>query len=179
MFFRTAGVTSYTVLVMPFLVDSLLANFCPASTGGNLAILVGLVRELCRYVPPVRSMVRVFSRLSGWMYRPRLAGSFRSTCVSPSHPRRMPMTSHPISAPRYTTDLITELSPGTSPPPVRIPIRFAVMYSAPLGKYELRLRISLPFYMRPLAARLPRSFSGPGWSRSLRSNRILQRGRDC
>ena len=65
MFFSTAGVTSNTVLVTPFLVASLLANCCPARTGGSLAILVGLVRELCRYVPPVRSMVRVFSRLSG------------------------------------------------------------------------------------------------------------------
>ena len=48
MFFSTAGVTSYTVLVSPFLVDCLLAKVCPASTGGSFFILVGLVRELCR-----------------------------------------------------------------------------------------------------------------------------------
>jgi hypothetical protein len=29
---------------------------------------------------------------------------------------------------RYTTDLITEFRPGTSPPPVRMPIRFATMH---------------------------------------------------
>src|ERR1035438_7794176 len=39
----------------------------------------------------------------------------------------MPTTSEPASLARYTTDLITEFSPGTSPPPVRIPMRFANM----------------------------------------------------
>ena len=100
MFFSTAGVTSKTVLVTPFLVDSLASNFCPFRTGGSFFIFVGLVRELCRKVPPVRSMVRVLSRFRGRMYRVLLAGSFRSTWVNPSQPRRIPMTSHPISAPR-------------------------------------------------------------------------------
>src|SRR5580658_11052375 len=45
-------------------------------------------------------------------------------CVKPSHPRRMPTTSRPISFDRYTTLLMTGFSPGTSPPPVKIPIRF-------------------------------------------------------
>src|SRR5579862_9758187 len=126
-FFSTAGVTSYTVLVTPPLVDSFFVNVCPSNTGGSFFIFVGLVREVCRYVPPVRSIVRVFSRFSGWIYRARLAGSFRSTCVNPSQPRRMPITSYPISDPRYTTDLITEFKPGTSPPPVRMPIRFPDM----------------------------------------------------
>src|SRR5258705_2720319 len=130
MFFSTAGVTSKTVLVTPFLVDSLVSNVCPSRTGGNCFILVGFVRELCKIVPPVRSMVRVFSRFRGRMYRALLAGSFRSRCVNPSQPLRIPITSHPISAPRSTTDLITEFSPGTSPPPVSMPVRFVVMYDS-------------------------------------------------
>src|SRR5277367_765464 len=67
-------------------------------------------------------MVRVFSRFSGQMYFSRLSGSSRTRCVNPSHPRRMPITSQLFSVARYTTLLITELSPGTSPPPVRMPI---------------------------------------------------------
>ena len=46
------------------------------------------------------------------MYFPRLAGSSRLRCVSPSHPRRMPITSQSFSVPRYTTLLITELRSG-------------------------------------------------------------------
>ena len=65
MFLRTALVTSKTVEVTPFLVDSLAGKPWPSSTGGSFFIFEGLVRELCRYVPPVRSMVRVFSRFSG------------------------------------------------------------------------------------------------------------------
>src|SRR3989441_10354411 len=48
-------------------------------------------------------------------------------CVRPSQPLRMPITLQPISVARYTTDLMTEFRPGTSPPPVRIPIRFIAM----------------------------------------------------
>ena len=73
MFLSTAGVTSNTVLVTPFLVDSLASNFCPSRAGGTLFILAGLVRELCRKVPPVRSMVRVLSRFRGRMYLVLLA----------------------------------------------------------------------------------------------------------
>src|ERR1017187_788522 len=127
MFASTPLGMSYTTEVTPFLVDSFGGNEWPSSTGGSFFIFDGLVLELCRSVPPVRSMVRVFSRLNGSRYRVRLAGSRRSTCVSPSQPRRIPITSQPISLPRYTTDLMTELRPGTSPPPVRMPIRFADM----------------------------------------------------
>ena len=68
-----------------------------AQTGGSFFIFWGLVREVCRKVPPVRSTVRVFSRLRDRIYRSRLAGSFRSTWVKPSHPRRIPTTSRPAS----------------------------------------------------------------------------------
>src|ERR1700757_3211199 len=40
-------------------------------------------------------------------------------CVKPFQPLRMPITVRPISVARYTTDLITEFKPGTSPPPVK------------------------------------------------------------
>src|SRR3982750_1417333 len=115
MFFRTAGVMSYTVEVTPFLVVWSCGKVCPSRTGGSFFIFDGLVRELCRYVPPVRSMVLVFSRFRGRMYRERLAGSSRLTCVKPSQPRRIPITSQLISLPRYTTVLITLFNPGTSP----------------------------------------------------------------
>ena len=95
----TWQVMSYTVEVTPFLVNSALGNFWFATTGGTFFILAGLVRELCRNVPPVRSMVRVLSRFRGRMYRLRLAGSSRLTCVRPSQPRRMPITSQSISLP--------------------------------------------------------------------------------
>src|ERR1700685_613466 len=42
--------------------------------------------------------------------------------VRPPQPFRMPITCFRISLPPYTTDLITGFNPGTSPPPVRIPI---------------------------------------------------------
>ena len=100
MFFLTALVTSNVLVVTPFLVDSAVGNSWPSRTGGSFFILEGLVRELCSQVPPVRSMVRVFSRFSGRMYRVRLAGSCKLTCVRPSQPRRMPITSQPISLPR-------------------------------------------------------------------------------
>ena len=51
--------------VTPFLVVSDVGNDLPSSPGGSFFIFAGFVRELCRYVPPVRSMVRVFSRFRG------------------------------------------------------------------------------------------------------------------
>src|SRR2546422_11517293 len=47
-------------------------------------------------------------------------------CVRRSQPLRMPITLQPISVARYTTDLMTEFRPGTSPPPVRTPMVFPV-----------------------------------------------------
>ena len=67
MFFSTAGVTSNAVQVTSFSADSFASNFCACRTEGRFFILVGLVRELCKRVPPVRSMVRVFSRFRGRM----------------------------------------------------------------------------------------------------------------
>src|SRR5690349_20013443 len=67
-------------------------------------------------------MVRVLRRSSGWMYSPSTSEPTR-TCVNPSQPRRMPTTVWPLTVDRYTRLLMTELSPGTSPPPVRMPTR--------------------------------------------------------
>ena len=100
MFFNTCGLRSYTVVVMPSLVDCEDSNVWPCRKSGITFILAGLVRLLCRNVPPVRSTVRVFSRFSGITYLARLAGSSRFKCVKPSQPRRMPITSQSFSDPR-------------------------------------------------------------------------------
>src|SRR5580704_2364052 len=42
--------------------------------------------------------------------------------TSPAQPRRMPITWHPSRSARIVTARIAGFSPGTSPPPVRIPI---------------------------------------------------------
>jgi len=55
----TAAVTSYTALVTPLLLVSFWGKVCCATAGGRRFILEGLVREVWRYVPLVRSMVRV------------------------------------------------------------------------------------------------------------------------
>src|SRR5258708_28200590 len=73
-------------------------------------------------------MVSVFKRVSGSTYRSRLFGSSKFKCVSPCHPRRRPNTSQLFSVARYVTSLITELRPGTSPPPVSMPIRLVAMW---------------------------------------------------
>ena len=60
----------------------------------------GLMRLMCSTVPPERSIVRVLARSRGQMCLALLAGSSRLQCVSPSHPLRMPMTSHWFSVAR-------------------------------------------------------------------------------
>ena len=50
-------------------------------------------------------------------------GSSGLVAISPPHPRRMPTTVWPASATRLTAALMLGLSPGTSPPPVRMPMR--------------------------------------------------------
>ena len=89
---------------------------------------LGFVRDVCRNVPPVRSIVRTVAGVSVWNHRAADAGSSRSCCRSPAQPRRRPTTSCPSCATRLTTALMHGLSPGTSPPPVRIPIRMTRSY---------------------------------------------------
>src|SRR6267154_2930655 len=73
-------------------------------------------------------MVLVFRRVSGSTYCSLLFSSSRFKCVRPFHPRRRPITSQLFSVARYVTSLITELRPGTSPPPVSMPIRLVAMW---------------------------------------------------
>ena len=108
--------------VMPPL-PSVAVTVWPCRCEGRWRTLEGPTRVECSTVPPVRSMVRVFSRFSGMTYLAVLAGSSRLTWVRPSKPRRMPTVSAPFSHARCTTLLMTEFNPGTSPPPVRMPIR--------------------------------------------------------
>src|SRR5260370_21910240 len=72
-------------------------------------------------------MVLVFKRVSGSTYRSLLFSSSTFKCVRPCQPRRRPNTSQLFSVARYVTSLITELRPGTSPPPVSMPIRLVDM----------------------------------------------------
>src|SRR3954454_12621054 len=67
------------------------------------------------------------------MYLALLAGSSRFTWVRPSQPRRIPMTCMSCSLARYTTFLMTAFRPGTSPPPVKIPMRLVDIKSPDPG----------------------------------------------
>src|SRR6266540_3416030 len=116
---KTSGVRSY----MPWPAARRPRSVASRNAGRRAsAIFRGLVREVCRIVPPVRSIARVLTRSSGRTYSGSGSRPGRM-CVSPCHPRRMPSTSYPSSVDRYTTLLMTGFRPGTSPPPVRMPIR--------------------------------------------------------
>src|SRR5229473_7916839 len=82
-------------------------------------------------------MVLVFKRVSGSTYRSLLFSSSRFKCVSPCHPSRRPNTSQLFSVAPYVTSLITELRPGTSPPPVSMPIRLVAMWVVGGRRWEV------------------------------------------
>jgi len=84
----------------------------------------GLRREVCKKVPPLRSMVRTSWRVKGRVLSSRLWGSSGLRLNSPPQPRRIPVTSQPASTARCTAALIAAFRPATSPPPVRMPTRF-------------------------------------------------------
>ena len=72
---------------------------------------------------PERSIVRTAAGSSDTTFAATLTGSSGSTCSRPPHPRRMPTISWPAdAAARSTTALMLAFRPGTSPPPVRIPM---------------------------------------------------------
>ena len=89
------------------------------------ATVRGSVREVWRMVPPARSMPRTRWRVSATVAVARLLGSLGSASRSPCHPRRKPTASHPRSSAPRATARMHALSPGTSPPPVRTPIRIS------------------------------------------------------
>src|SRR5699024_1056745 len=99
-----------------------------ARKSGTSAVLTlpGLVRELCRKVPPLRSTARTAVGLSGTRLAATDSGSSGFVVNRPPHPRRMPTTSCPSSWTRLTTALMQGFSPGTSPPPVSMPMRISV-----------------------------------------------------
>src|SRR5690349_6071618 len=68
-------------------------------------------------------MPRTLSRESGRLLAANDAGSLGSISSKPCHPRRKPTTSQPRSSALSVTDRMQALRPGTSPPPVRMPIR--------------------------------------------------------
>src|SRR5271157_1737561 len=51
--------------------------------------------------------------------------------TSPAHPRRMPITSQPSRNARMVTARMAGFKPGTSPPPVRIPITPFFVFTFP------------------------------------------------
>ncbi len=85
------------------------------------------MREVCSTVPPLRSMVRVLARVNGTTHSELSAPAAGTMLSSAAQPRRRPMTSLPASSMRPTKPLIAMLRPGTSPPPVRMPMRFAML----------------------------------------------------
>src|SRR5258706_15109306 len=92
-------------------------------------------------------MVLVFRRVSGSTYCSFLFSSSRFKCVRPFHPRRRPITSQLFSVARYVTSLITELRPGTSPPPVSMPMRLVAIVGG--GWWEdlpTSYHLAFPFY---------------------------------
>ncbi len=132
---------------------------CAGTSPGRTRL--GFVRDVWRNVPPVRSIVRTTDGVSGWNHSDADVGSSGSWWSSAAHPRRSPTTSWPSCATRLTTDLMHGLSPGTSPPPVRIPIRMRLLTIAPTavdhhtaGRAELQTRErGEPFPTSPLLLR--------------------------
>ena len=102
-----------------FLGVSVTGNVLPSRTGGSFFIFPGLVRELWIFTA-VRSMASVqrqnVARTAGRIFEIDMRQAFPAA----------PDTDHLTIelAARYTTVLMTEFNPGTSPPPVRIPMRF-------------------------------------------------------
>ncbi len=113
MFLSTSSVTSLTFSLY-------LSRRC-SGTRSNLTLL-GFVREVCRNVPPVRPARLTISSVNGWKLLLLSASFSRMVSTSPAQPRRMPITLYPSRIARMVTARIAGLSPGTSPPPVRIPI---------------------------------------------------------
>src|SRR3954469_22071764 len=88
--------------------------------------LYGFVRLVPMIVPP-RGRIPETSRS---------ARSRNSPSTSPRQPSRMPTESQPAASASRTTARITALSPGQSPPPVRMPTVFATLVGLPAGESE-------------------------------------------
>ena len=84
--------------------------------------LAGFIRDVCRNVPPLRSTVRTWLAPSGSKLSLERGGIVGVCRTSPCQPRRMPTISWLSSCANMTAALMHALRPGTSPPPVRIPI---------------------------------------------------------
>ena len=82
----------------------------------------------------MRSIVRTTDGVSSWNHSDADAGSSGSCWSSAAQPRRSPTTSCPSCATRLTTALMHGLSPGTSPPPVRIPMRIETFLSGAVDR---------------------------------------------
>src|ERR1022692_2098121 len=122
-FLSTSGVRSFF---------SALYASCRCAGTADFFTLLGLVRELCRKVPPVRPLLLTVSSDSTWKLSLLSYSLSRTMSTSPAHPRRRPITWYLSRSALMVTARIAGFKPGTSPPPVRIPItpfvvlRFAI-----------------------------------------------------
>jgi hypothetical protein len=83
---------------------------------------LGRVRDECKNVPPVRPALSTMSSVR--TIKQALLSAFlsRISSVIPAHPRRSPITLYPSLFARIVTARMAGFKPGTSPPPVRIPM---------------------------------------------------------
>jgi hypothetical protein len=115
------------VLGKPFFVDSLGFEPLPFKSGRQFLHL-GWICARAVQKGPACAIDRTGILAIQWQNVPPFASGIVQIDVGQSFPAPAdPITSHPISAPRYTTDLMTEFNPGTSPPPVSMPMRFFAM----------------------------------------------------
>src|SRR5437867_3726073 len=88
----------------------------------------------------------------------------------------MPITSKSFSVPRYTTPLMTELRPGTSPPPVRMPMRPAInSYSRGRNRVEFHFAAYNSAASRSISRHSPACHFFRFCSRSCSSSRTSRR----
>src|SRR5688500_5337696 len=84
-------------------------------------------------------MPRTPSRVKAKLLAATLTGSPGSMSSTPCQPRRKPVTSQPRSSADKVIERIQALRPGTSPPPVRIPIRISGARSGRRAGAEMEL----------------------------------------
>ncbi len=129
--------------------------------------MLGCVRDVCKKVPPVRSIVRMTWSVSSTTYWSWELGSSGSNISGPLQPRRKPITRQPWSMARLTTCLIHGFRPGTSPPPVSTAKVFCLVINL---LYDARHMIQNGPFCENCANVQPTSFHGPwchplaGWA---------------
>ena len=81
-----------------------------------------LVLDVCRNVPPVRPALFTISSVNSKKLPELSYCGSRTMSIKPPQPLLIPITLYPSRKARIVTALIAGFKPGTSPPPVRIPM---------------------------------------------------------